>query len=72
MLGRLRRLGEHGVAEGLTNTSSPYGDGLSFFICEMGLRPALTEWLQGTNELGAGKWFGKLEVLMGALMWSET
>ena len=55
MLGRLRRLGEHGVAEGLTNTSSPYGDGLSFFICEMGLRPALTEWLQGTNELRSRK-----------------
>lgn len=55
MLGRLRRLGEHGVAKGLTNTSSPYGDGLSVFICEMGLRPALTAWLQGTNELRSRK-----------------
>lgn len=39
VVGRLSKLGEHGVASGLPNTASPYGEaGLGFFICEMGLR----------------------------------
>lgn len=42
VVGRLSQLGEHGAASGLPATISPHGeDGLSFFICEMSLRPQI-------------------------------
>ena len=73
MVGRLRRLGKHKAAKGLPTTFSPQGSGLSFFIYEMGLILAWTEWLQGINELGSRKvlWKTRWEQ-MQALMWSET